>query len=214
MLKWLIYFIGNMLAMVICYITNPIVVLFADEEGELHGFWHYWQTWDDSLDSMYMMKNVVPNKWYKDYLDYNWDSKYESYQDTETLKDIQQVIEKVRLKPNATFTFKERLQRYCCRVLWLTRNCGYGFAFYVFSASGNIEDLNIVYNKNEEEKLAYEKDKSIFTRNFTHKFYIRIVNDVYLAGYWGWKIPIWHSSGKYTAMIANRIALGFKPPGI
>lgn len=213
MLKWLFYFLANLIIMVICYITNPIVVLFANEEGELKGFLKYWQTWDDSLDSKYMMQTVVPKKWYKNLLDYNWSEKYESYQDTETLKEYNAVIEKVRLKENAHFSIKERIQRYFCRVLWLTRNCGYGFAFYVFSAKGNLEDLEIIYNKNEEERYAYEKDGNILTRNFTYKFYKNIFGDVYFTGYLGWKIPIWNEKGKYISMIANRIALRFKPIG-
>lgn len=37
-MRWFLYAPLQLLIMIICYITNPIVVLFADENGELHGF--------------------------------------------------------------------------------------------------------------------------------------------------------------------------------
>lgn len=36
-MRWFLYAPLQLICMVICYITNPIVVLFADENGELHG---------------------------------------------------------------------------------------------------------------------------------------------------------------------------------
>lgn len=211
---WIFYFIAMIIIMLICYITNPIVVLFADEEGELHGFLKYWQTWDDSLDSKFMMTEVVPNKWYGKYLDYKWDTKYEFYQDTETLKEFGHVIDKVRLRPGATFSTKERIQRYFCRVLWLSRNCAYGFAYYLLNANGNIEDLYIKQQNVDstgELIIAYDKKESILTRPWTLKFYKHIVGPLYIHGYLGWKIPIWHDNGRYNAMLANRLVPRFKP---
>lgn len=210
---WIIYFPLMILTMLICYITNPIVVLFADEEGELHGFLKYWQTWDDSLDSKFMMTEVVPEK-YK-FLDYGWADKYEFYQDTETLKEYGKVIDKVHLKEGATFTTKERIQRYFCRVLWLMRNCAYGFAFYVFSAEGEIKDLHIHEENVDQvgEKIyAYDINENILTKPWTYKFYNSFIGGLYITGYLGWKIPIWQNEGKYKAMIANRIAFRTHPP--
>lgn len=43
-MRWFLYAPLQLLIMIICYITNPIVVLFADENGELHGFLKKWQT--------------------------------------------------------------------------------------------------------------------------------------------------------------------------
>ena len=50
-MRWFLYAPLQLLIMIICYITNPIVVLFADKDGELHGFLRKWQTFDDSCDS-------------------------------------------------------------------------------------------------------------------------------------------------------------------
>jgi hypothetical protein len=57
---WIFYFIGSFLAMVLCYLTNPIVCLFSDEYGELHGFLKYWQTWDDSLNPRFFVVEKAP----------------------------------------------------------------------------------------------------------------------------------------------------------
>ena len=208
---WALYVPLMLIIMVICYLTNPIVVLFADEEGELHGFLKYWQTWDDSLDSKFMMTEVVPKSF--PFLDYGWADKYESYQDKETLKEYNKVIEKVRLKPGATFTLKERIQRYFCRVLWLTRNCAYGFAYYMFNTEGDRKDLYMAeqYETDTEEKtFAYDPTQSILVRPWTYRFYLNVFGDFYITGYLGWKIPFWQTEGKYNAMIANRIVPRFK----
>ena len=211
---WLLYFPLMVIVMVICYVTNPIVVLFADEEGELHGFLHYWQTWDDTLDSKYMMKEVLPEKFYGKLLDYDWDSKYEPYQDTLTLASTKGVIDKVRLRPGATFSLKERIQRYFCRVLWLTRNCAYGFAKDMFGTYGSLRDLEVIREETQDPDnefvFIWDKKESILSRPWTCKFYKKIFNHFYITGYLGWKIPHWREDGgDYHAMIANRIVPRF-----
>lgn len=127
MIPYLIYAQLNILLMLFCYITNPIVVLFADETGELHSFLRYWQTWDDSLDPAFFVKKKVPK-----FLRYDYDRHYQEYWGT--TRDLAKLGRDrcfVKLL-DKHFTVKERIQRYFCRVLWLTRNCGYGFAFYTF----------------------------------------------------------------------------------
>ena len=126
----MIYFplaILNIVVSILCYITNPIVVFFADEVGELHGFLKNWQTWDDSLDVRFMVVEKVPS-----IFRYDFDSKYISSR--EPLSDPKYGRDKgcVILKPNAVFSIKEKIQRYFCRLLWLYRNNAYGFAFYFF----------------------------------------------------------------------------------
>lgn len=57
-MRWFLYAPLQLLIMIICYITNPIVVLFSDENGELHGFLRKWQTFDDSCDSEGSAKQI------------------------------------------------------------------------------------------------------------------------------------------------------------
>jgi len=210
---WILFFPLMILCMIVCYITNPIVALFADDNGELHGFLHMWQTWDDSLDSKFMMTEVVPDKYPK--LDYNYNEKYTFWEDTETLKRYNAVICKSTLKPGVKLTTKEKFQRYLCRVLWIMRNCAYGFAYYIFSATGKIEDLKFLANKDygngNHFVFAYDTSKNFLVCPWTCRFYIHLVGKLHITGYCGWKIPFWHEQGEYRAMIANRIVPRFKP---
>lgn len=77
MIRYIIYFLGNIVLSLACYLTNPIAVLFSDEEGELPWILKGWQTWDDSLDVDWFVKEAVP-----EVFRYDFDSKYEHYTGT------------------------------------------------------------------------------------------------------------------------------------
>lgn len=131
-MKWFWMFPLNVITSLLCYITNPIVVLFANEEGELPGVLKLWQTWDDALDVDWFVKYTAP-----DCLRYDFDAHYvPGREQPDDLKKYNRTKGCV-LCYNRDFTIHERIQRYCCRTLWLTRNCGYGFAFYLFGADHN-----------------------------------------------------------------------------
>ena len=55
MLIYVVLLIADILFNLICYITNPIVVLFADEYGELPAIFKWWANWDDGLDVEWMI---------------------------------------------------------------------------------------------------------------------------------------------------------------
>ena len=80
MIRWLIYLPISLIMTVVCYLTNFIVLLFCDRDGELHGFWHLWQTWDNSCNPS-DIKDIAP-KW----LLYDWDKHYIEY--TKYLSDV------------------------------------------------------------------------------------------------------------------------------
>lgn len=111
--------------MVLCYITNPFVVPFADINGELPSFLKYWQTWDNSC---YCRESV---EFSPKFLQYDWARHYREYKGTDPyLASVNRDRWFVScIDPN--FSLWERVQRYCCGVLWLTRNCSYGFSFYM-----------------------------------------------------------------------------------
>ena len=73
MIIWFLFLPVSLLAMVLCYITNPIVVLFANEDGELPGFLSLWQTWDNSCNPSDLM-HILP-----DWLQFDWERHYEEY---------------------------------------------------------------------------------------------------------------------------------------
>lgn len=125
---WFIFYPLNLICSIICYLTNWFIVLFADENGELHGTWHLWQTWDDTLDVDWFVKDTVPK-----IFRYDFDKHYVTFRETTPyLAPYNRFKGAVCQKEGVQWTLKERVQRYICRVLWLTRNNGYGFAFYLF----------------------------------------------------------------------------------
>jgi hypothetical protein len=189
--------------MIICYLTNPIVCLFATELGELEGFLNYWATWDDSLDPAFFVKTRVPS-----FLRYDWDKHYEEFEDT--TPELDHVGRKrwfTKFKEGGhIFTTKERIQRYFCRVLWLTRNCGYGFAFWMFGKE--VLSSNMVWVKNEKDvRYGYDISENILTRAWMYKAHIHLFWRIYFDAFLGWKINDEPSTKPCQAMIANRVVL-------
>ena len=186
-MRYLIYASLQLLCMCVCYLTNWLVVLFADEEGELHGILHLWQTWDDTLDNPSFMRDTLPT-----WLDYNWYEHYEQYWVTDTYN--RRVYKEKLIKPFCTI---DKLKRYVCRVLWLYRNCGYGFAYYIFGRTIHppirIEQINkdCYYAQDSKGIWAYKCDSQIKGRWFW-KIYL------------GWKIDK-QNKESHRAMIATRI---------
>ncbi|MCQ2282381.1 MAG: hypothetical protein MJZ99_07135 [Bacteroidales bacterium] len=188
------------IATLVCYLTNPFVVLMADEQGELHGFWHLWQTWDDSLDSAYYMREVVP-KW----LDYDYDKHYTTYNDTDTWTALYGKTRQFSLlRPDVQWTTKERVQRYFCRVLWLYRNNAYGFLLYGLGA-----DLtHIKWHINEQDHF-FGSVGSWLTEPFVYKDERRICSWLKAKVYIGWKSYPGNTEPQ-RCMLAYRILVDFE----
>ena len=73
--KWLIFAILDLLWTIICYLTNPIIVLFATETGELPSIMYWWANWDDGLDVRWMVyEHCVPS-----WAEYDFDRHYEYF---------------------------------------------------------------------------------------------------------------------------------------
>jgi len=199
MIKWLCYLVFAEFFTLLCYLTNPLVVLFADEYGELNGWLHYWQTWDDSCDSEFFMKNVCPT-----WLDYGYDAHYTPYRDTdEWLAPYGKTRQFSVLKPGATWTTKERIQRYFCRLLWLLRNNGYGFAMFLFG-----EDMTHIKWHIQEADHYFGSVGSWLTEPFVYKDERRICSWLKAKIYIGWKT--YPGNGEPSlCMISDRIWFDF-----
>lgn len=128
MIQWIIYFPMALIISIMCYITNPIVAFFCDDDNELHGFLKNWQTFDNSCAPS-ECKDFLPS-----FLTSFWDKHYvESYgTDEETAK--YGCSRWFTPCYNHDFTIWERIQRYICRVAWLTRNCAYTFMWKYFGS--------------------------------------------------------------------------------
>jgi hypothetical protein len=182
------------------------VLLFCDEAGELPGFLSMWQTHDDSCNPEFIMDKVPK------FLQYDWKKHYREYQDT--TPDLE-AVGRDRwfceiIDPN--FTLKERIQRYFCRVIWLTRNCSYGFSFWFLGKA--VDTKNIVTYKEVTEldgtklEILYDKSESILTRAWKLKSNRWIIKDVIRwEVFCGWKLS--DEPGMHQAMIANRICFRF-----
>ena len=188
---WFFLWPLSVVVSIVCYLTNPFVVLFADNCGELHGFLKLWQTWDDCLDVEFFVKEKVPKAFR-----YDFDKHYISIRDQPP-----DLIKYGRTKGaviciNNNWTIKERLQRYCCRVLWLTRNCAYGFAFYVFGRFTRATDIVKIKNG-----VCYDSSKSVVLRPW--KVHVMpTIGNVLIDIFLGWKI---NEAEDSMSMIAGRI---------
>lgn len=205
MIRYMIYLPLNLICMLICYITNPIVCLFANEVGELPKIFKLWQTWDGSIDDVYYLTEDCPKC-----VRYDFYKHYKPYTEPVWGNHEKRCVELI--DPN--FTVKERILRYICRVLWLTRNCGYGFAYYIFGVTIDGTSMKKVYGKyqhlecNGETRmfeLWVQKDKNFLIAPFTIKSdLVYFHNKLELNWYMGWKINM--GLVGHRAMIANRIS--------
>lgn len=206
-IRWLIYFLLNLPVMLICYITNPVVVLFADKNGELPLWCKLWQTWDDSVYS----SDVVHNKELPDFLLYDYDAHYTvryDYSDIELKK-----TNNGRWYSDCyynDFTFAERIQRYICGVYWLTRNCAYGWAFWLFGC--NIIPANVEYSV-KSDGLVIGKYGKYFIYKDSRKF-ISIGNyNIFWNNFLGWKFKESQEQIVTRSALAIRIAFKIRKAG-
>lgn len=212
MLLYLIYVPLMVICMIICYLTNWLVVLFCNDVGEITTpFLKYFQTWDNSCDSRQEVTQVVP-KW----LAYDFDSKYECYKGSdEALDAMGRTRTYVRLKPGVSFTTKERIQRYFCRALWLYRNCAYGFAFYWFGRITTGKYLKRIVNINKTDAAGHSRSLQIWidpyrpfiTRGFRVKCDLPINSKLRWDIYFGWKMDTSDSVASNSAIAMRWIAI-------
>ena len=206
---WILLFPLNIITSILCYLTNPIAVLFADERGELHGLWRYWQTWDDSCDVDWIVKTRVPKIFMYDFDKHYVSSRETTPELTEVGRDKGCVIFNPANPDAAKFTIKERIQRYFCRLFWLNRNNGYGWAFFFFGRNVIGTNMVAILDKNTPNDhlyFGYDKSKNILVRPWIFKTDWTIYKTIRWNTFLGWKIDC-SSTTPRKAMIANRIAI-------
>lgn len=164
MTKYVFYCILEIIFTIIAYITNPIVVLFANEYGELPSIFTWWANWDDGLDVDWMVYEHCVPRW----AEYDFNKHYH-YVDEWKAEKITGKHHGFVIMLNPNFTLKERIQRYFCRLAWIYRNCGYGFSYYVTGVDVNgaeivkTEDISTddyryqVYWTNDAFMIRYDK---------------------------------------------------------
>ena len=105
-LKWLLFSVLDVAFNVVCYLTNPIVLLFADEVGNLPAWALWWANWDDHLDIDWMVYgHHVPK-----FAEYDFNRHYKYYSPSTAEKITGRHYGYVDLL-DGDFTLKERFQR-------------------------------------------------------------------------------------------------------
>lgn len=209
MILWVVQAIFELCAMVIAYLTNPIVVLFADEYGNLPKCLRYWQTYDNCLDVSWMIyEDCVP-----DIFKYDFNKHYTyHYEDKSDPSDIKPGHVEIK-DPN--FTTEEKIKRYFCRLCWLYRNSNYGFSYEVNGRTYNGKDnkpyvdidvrndnrwVSVVENENDAAWLKWLKLLTVATwsvyieTQYCKWFRFRL--------YIGWKLKRCFNPVEQRAMLA------------
>ena len=201
MIVWSLYFVLALIFSAICYLTNWIVVLFCDKAGELSGLLHLWQTWDNSCDCSDSVE-VAP-KIFK----YDWAKHYEEFKGTtEYLKSVNRDRWFVKCIDD-NFTFKEKIQRYFCRMLWLMRNNSYGFCFYLLGR--NVTPWLEIVSESEHTQFIREKNGIAWKYKNTAPIFTLFGWTLCWNNLLGWKIDD-SAEVDTRAMVAIRVAFSFK----
>ena len=189
--KWFFFAIIDLLFNVVAYITNPIVLLFADEVGNLPKIFLWWANWDDHLDVDWMVYEHHVPKW----AEYDFNKHYKYYDEWEAEKTIGEHRGYVELL-DPHFTLKERFQRYVCRLAWMYRNCAYGFSYYVTGMDVYGKDVRKVIDT--KEIFFYETDYSWVYSNSSKSFIKGHRWKIFL----GWKMQATAEKEKEHCMLA------------
>ena len=137
---WPLYAIAECIAVIIAYITNPIVVLFADEYGKLPYCLRWFTTYDNDLDVRWMVtENKVPK-----IFQYDYDKHYKYFPEDKGNGYVVAGHVEI-LDPN--FTTKEKVQRYFCRLAWLYRNTAYTFSYEVLGKRVFPKNIIVIFER-------------------------------------------------------------------
>lgn len=182
-IKWFLSALLMIPIMVFCYLTNWFVVLFADDVGELPWIFKLWQTWDSSLDNRTYVTEDCPA-----FLRYDFDKYYMT-----SLVNIGYGRQKKVVTALEPFPKSLYLKRYLNRAFWLYRNCGYGFAFYLFGVDTDPKTIRRKGNHFAVCSTAF-----------------RYKNDDPVNAHWKWCIYLGWKFDSYDpcrAMIATRFTI-------
>ena len=193
-IKWFFLAIIDLLFTAICYVTNPIVVLFATETGELPSIFVWWANWDDGMDVEWMVTEHHVPSW----AEYDFNRHYKYVDEWEA----EQVIGHHHgfvIPKDMHFTFKEKLQRYVCRLCWIYRNCAYGFSYYVTGIDVYQADVVEVKTDEKDGYTWYVTDYAFCYKDERPSF-----GSHHWDNFVGWKFR-WMEHEKERCMLAIRI---------
>ena len=182
-MKYFILLPLEILAMIVAYLTNPFVCLFANEKGELPPLFSWWQTWDNPLDIDWMVyeEGCTPKIFHYDF------NKHYKYHWEDHENNAAGYVE--LLDPN--FTVIERIQRYFCRLAWMYRNCNYGFSYDVTGRDVDTQKIQLIMDidkPNNEQWISIEKNDDIWNMTWALFYCKQYCKRFKLRVYLGWKL--------------------------
>lgn len=178
MIKWIIFASANFLFMLIALLLNPFVLLFVKENGSFPSFLKWFETWD-APHLFFDGTGEIQADW----LDTHW----------------------LFLKHFKSIPW---FHLYLCRLLWLYRNCGYGFAYYICGKDYIQEDVVSTSIADETGYLKVRMSVGDLFRWSGYVPYSIFGNKIGFDYYLGWKLKAANDNppGKpIRAMIAMRI---------
>lgn len=183
-MTYIFYLILDIMFTLICYVTNPVVILFSNEHGELPYPLRWWQTYDNCIDIPHTINSGVPKLFRYDF------DKHYKYTPEFKNKYVMKPGYVEILDPN--FTVWKKIQRYICRNVWLYRNTAYGFSYEVCGRYVLADKVKtyVDYNYAENDKcyIAVVNDNRIFLNKTWSIFYTKkYCKWFYLRIYLGWK---------------------------
>lgn len=183
-MTYIFYLILDIMFTLICYVTNPVVILFSNEHGELPYPLRWWQTYDNCIDIPHTINSGVPKLFRYDF------DKHYKYTPEFKNKYVMKPGYVEILDPN--FTVCEKIQRYICRNVWLYRNTAYGFSYEVcgrYVLADKVKTyVDYNYAKNDKCYIAVVNDNRIFLNKTWSIFYTKkYCKWFYLRIYLGWK---------------------------
>ena len=201
-MKWCFQAILEVIATIIAYLTNWLVVFFADECGQLPKCLKWWQTYDNPLDVEWMVTEGKVPKFarydFKRHYEYHYEDKGDNYMKPGYVK---------LLDPN--FTLLERFQRYVCRLYWIYRNSNYGFSYYVNGRVVDAEKQVIKEDVNTETTRIFKSivnDGDWWSRTWCYYYEAPYCKYFKIRVYLGWKLK-----SVYRGTMRHQIALFFNP---
>lgn len=201
-MKWCFQAILEVIATIIAYLTNWLVVFFADECGQLPKCLKWWQTYDNPLDVEWMVTEGKVPKFarydFKRHYEYHYEDKGDNY-----MKPGYVILR----DPN--FTLWERFQRYVCRLYWIYRNSNYGFSYYVNGRVVDAEKQDILEDVNTENTRIFKSivnDGDWWSRTWCYYYEAPYCKYFKIRVYLGWKLKSVH-----RGTVRHQIALFFNP---
>ena len=149
-LKWALLFIPSLFVEIICYILAPLVAFLITKEWREDYVKRFGKT--VNIKREYLLKYVYWFQTHDNAVDEWWYGLYNNSHWFKFARDWTQL------------DYEDKYWvRYYCRVMWLWRNCGYGFLYNLFSAP--VESALSTYTYGTKDK-SFWYNLDIFKSSF------------------------------------------------